>query len=274
MKEKGKEAVLQDDRNRGMGDVILPLLVYYLVYLSAAVILTQIVTYIRIKAGSSLQAFLTEQETTVGAVLGGIAMLLGMLPLLPGFRRELVLHKRATGEKSIFCTRAVFTVVLALTSSIALNILFSQLHLLEKSESYTQVAESQYGVWFPAGLFLYGVVSPLAEEIVFRGVIYNRIKRHFSVKFSVILSALLFGIYHGNLIQGIYGFVIGILIAYAYERFGSFFFAFLFHAAANAAVYTITGNESLYRLVMRPISGIVCVIIAGVALLLMRTDHC
>lgn len=278
MKPKGKETAIQGVTGKDLGDVIFPFLIYYLAYLLAAVILTQIVMYVRLRAGDSLQAFLTEQEATVSAVLGGIAMLIGVLPVIPVFRREgqrdgerragsgETVRRSGKRERVVFFIRTVVTVLLALSTSIAVNILFSQLHLLERSETYTEVSERQYGVWFPAGLFLYGILSPFVEEIVFRGVIYNRMKRCFTIKQAVILSALLFGVYHGNLVQGLYGFLIGSLIAYTYEKFNGFFFAILFHAAANLAVYTITGSESLYQFVMRPAFGIACVIASAVIL--------
>ncbi len=265
MKEREKETIVREVKSGGRGDVIVPFLVYYVVYLCAAVILTQIVTLIRIKSDGPVQTFLTQQEATVGAVLGGVAMLFGIVPLLPAFLREL----EGGGRKNIW-RKTVVTILLALTSSIAVNILFSQLHLLEKSETYAEVSGNQYSVWFPVGLFLYGILTPLAEEIVFRGVIYNRMKRHFTIKQAVILSSLLFGVYHGNLIQGLYGFFLGCLIAYTYETFGLFFFAVLFHAAANTAIYTITGSESLYWFIMRPFFGIACVIITGAVLLRMK----
>ena len=68
--------------------------------------------------------------------------------------------------------------------------------------------------------------------------------------------------YHGNLVQGVYGLLMGILIAYIYEKSGDFFHAFLFHAAANAVVYTVTSYESIYRLVMTPYCGAVCALLS------------
>ncbi|MDE5597487.1 MAG: CPBP family intramembrane metalloprotease, partial [Lachnospiraceae bacterium] len=110
----------------------------------------------------------------------------------------------------------------------------------------------------------------LAEEVVFRCVIYNRMKKHMPVIAAMILSALLFGIYHGNAVQALYGFCMGMLIVYTYERFGYFFYAFLFHAAANIAVYTITGNQRLYEMIIKPYVGIVLVCIAIVLLMFMK----
>ena len=83
---------------------------------------------------------------------------------------------------------------------------------------------------------------------------------------SMILSSFLFGMYHGNMVQALYGFCMGMLIAYTYEKFGNFFYAFLFHAAANIAVYSITGNQRLYEMIIKPYAGI---ILAGIAIVLL-----
>lgn len=252
---------------RNVGDMLGPFFVYYLVYLLAAVGLTSWVIDILRGAGQNWSNFLLEQEATVNAVIGGFAMLLGIVPLIPAFRRE-TSGQEVKKEKGQW-QRVLITITLAIASSLAINIAFTQTHLIEKSETYNRVSDSQYGVVFLFGLFLYGIVSPLAEEVVFRGIIYHRMKKYYPVMAAVFLSALLFGLYHGNLVQGIYGFLMGSLIAYCYEKYHQFFYAFLFHAAANAVVYTVTSWPDLYGLVMRPYCGIVFAVISFGLLLYM-----
>lgn len=242
---------------------MIPFVVYYIVYFLALIGLTSLVITILQGAGENWQRLLLEQEATVNAVIGGFAMVIGIVPLVPAFRQEICCegyHKKTGGVK-IF-----LTMLLAVAASVAMNILFLFFHLTESSEAYAQTAKHQYSVIFPFGLFLYGIISPLAEEVVFRGIIYNRMKKHMPVVVSMILSSLLFGIYHGNAVQAFYGFCMGMLIAYAYEKFGNFFYAFLFHAAANTAVYTITGNQRFYEMIIKPYIGI---ILAGIATLLL-----
>ncbi|MCM1252502.1 MAG: CPBP family intramembrane metalloprotease [Clostridium sp.] len=248
------------------GDIVIPFFIYFCIYILALVGLTSLVISILEKAGEGWRNLLLEREATVNAVIGGFAMLLGIVPLVPMFRQE-ISHERddkngtgagtRTGRVKIF-----LTIALAVTASVAINIFFILLHLTESSEAYAQTAEHQYSVLFPFGLFLYGVVSPLAEEVVFRGIIYNRMKKYFPAAVSMVLSAVLFGFYHGNAVQMLYGFCMGMLIAYTYEKFGGFFHAFLFHAAANAAVYTITGNSRLHEMLIRPY---VAIVFAGIA---------
>ncbi len=53
------------------------------------------------------------------------------------------------------------------------------------------------------------LIAPLVEEGIFRRGIYAVFRRWLGVTPAAFLSALAFGLYHGNWIQGIYGFVLG-----------------------------------------------------------------
>lgn len=276
---------------RNVRDVLIPFVIYYFTYFLSYIVLTTLVIKAGSLVGESLQNLISEREATIRGIIGGLSMLIGIVPLLPNFKREIVNRqgsrheadvqvknvqtathaKTAKIEKTLSLYSSVpITITLAITSSVAINILFIRLHLTEVSETYSQVAEHQYGVSLVIGLVLYGIISPLAEEVVFRGIIYNRIRKNCSIPVAVFLSALLFGLYHGNIVQGAYGFLMGALIAYTYEQFGSFFHAFLFHAAANTAVYTITSNEVVYNLLITPHVCAVFILISVLLLWLMK----
>lgn len=267
----GEKRIVKEKNNHSnyigaLKDVFVPVFVFYFLYMIAYLGLTSIVIelYEKILQGTKndFHDLLVSQETTVRAVINGLAMLVGILPLIPGFIQEIKERENSRSGKSYISV--LLTIILAVASSITINILFVKLHILEASESYRQVSEHQYGVIFIFGLFLYGGISPLAEEVVFRGLVYNRLKKYFPVKVSILVSAVLFGVYHANLVQGIYGFLMGILIAYIYEKFGSFFYAFLFHAVANAAVYTVTSYETLYDVLITPYMGVfLAVVLVG-----------
>ncbi len=254
--------------------ILKPFAVYYVLNFITALIMTGLVKMISEEAGGSLAQFFGEQEATVHAVIGGLAMVSGILPLLSDFRCEIY---GEAGNRAGRHNRIFFTITLAIASSLAVNFFFQLFHLTESSAAYEQTAERQYGVIFPIGILLYGFVSPFAEEVVFRGILYNRLKRLFgestvyrkplSAVLPIVLSGLLFGIYHGNPVQMLYGFLMGMLIAYVYERCGVFFYAVLFHAAANLAVYIITGIPALYELFMTLPAGIV---FAGAAVIALR----
>ncbi|MBQ8834057.1 MAG: CPBP family intramembrane metalloprotease [Oscillospiraceae bacterium] len=63
-------------------------------------------------------------------------------------------------------------------------------------------------------MFLYAsLMAPIAEELIFRGFALRTL-RPFGKKFAIFGSAFLFGIFHGNLIQAPYAFLIGLVLGY------------------------------------------------------------
>ena len=79
--------------------------------------------------------------------------------------------------------------------------------LMDSVESATMSADS-------FSMFLYmGVGAPVAEEILFRGLILRKLQPY-GKRFAIVLSALLFGIFHGNPVQIPYAFLVGLVLGY------------------------------------------------------------
>ena len=78
------------------------------------------------------------------------------------------------------------------------------------------------------------VLTPVFEEIVFRGLVFATLRRRFGVPGAALLSAGIFAIAHG---YGVLGFATvfwsGLLWAWAYERTGSLLPSIASHAADN-----------------------------------------
>jgi membrane protease YdiL (CAAX protease family) len=61
-------------------------------------------------------------------------------------------------------------------------------------------------------MFLYGaVLAPISEELLFRGYILRAL-RPYGKRFAILGSAILFGLFHGNLLQGPYAMLVGLVI--------------------------------------------------------------
>lgn len=64
------------------------------------------------------------------------------------------------------------------------------------------------------GMFLYaGIGAPIWEEILFRGLILRSMQKH-GKKFAIFGSALMFGLFHGNLSQTPFAFAVGLVLGY------------------------------------------------------------
>lgn len=248
--------------------VLFPFLVYYLVFNTAYIIVAFVCQAGMEYLGEGYRQFMTTYADTVSGVAGGICSIAAVLPLMPMLKRELQTRvwdrqgEKATARGQII--KLTITVIFAASVSLGLNALLTLTGFVENSSTYQKVADHQYGVAFGIGLVLYGLVSPLAEEVLFRGVIYNRLRRSFGPFIGIAASALFFGIFHGNLVQGVYGTVVGICIAYVYERQGSFLWPVLFHAAANLTVYAVAHFQAVQAALFTPLG---CAILLAVAVL-------
>lgn len=64
-------------------------------------------------------------------------------------------------------------------------------------------------------MFLYAsILAPIGEELLFRGFVLRTL-RPYGKRFAVFGSAFLFGMFHGNLLQTPYAFLMGLLLGYA-----------------------------------------------------------
>ena len=78
-----------------------------------------------------------------------------------------------------------------------------------------------------------GIAVPITEELVFRGLVYQKLERYLSVRQAVLLGAAIFALYHGNIIQGLFAFLMGIILNLLYHHFEDLRVPILFHAASN-----------------------------------------
>jgi membrane protease YdiL (CAAX protease family) len=63
------------------------------------------------------------------------------------------------------------------------------------------------------------IVGPVLEELIFRGVLFNALKKVFPHAFlPILISGAAFGIWHSNVVQSVYTAVMGIILAAVYEK--------------------------------------------------------
>jgi len=79
------------------------------------------------------------------------------------------------------------------------------------------------------------IVAPLAEEVIFRGYLYPVAKSLAGPRAAIFFSALLFAACHGNIPLMLPLFLLGILLALAYEWTGSLWAAISIHFFFNGA---------------------------------------
>ncbi len=140
-----------------------------------------------------------------------------------------------TGKLSPVCF--IWLVPLAFAVQHAISLLMGAIAMIAPSamESYTELVDSsgltEYSpVWVIATLIL----PPLVEETIFRGLILQYLRKA-GACFIVanLLQSVLFGIFHMNLVQGVYAAFLGFLLGYLAWRYQSLIVPMAMHALFN-----------------------------------------
>ena len=81
-----------------------------------------------------------------------------------------------------------------------------------------------------------GIVGPILEELIFRGIVYNKLKTFNKKMSAIIFTSLIFGLIHGNIINMIYAFGISFMFIYLYEKYKTLKAPIIMHISLNTTV--------------------------------------
>lgn len=100
-------------------------------------------------------------------------------------------------------------------------------------ESYSDASSTLESVGIVAFLST-AIVAPIVEEVIFRGLIFTRLRQVMPRWPAILLSAAVFGICHGEIIWVCYAFSLGVILALLAETTHSILPGMLFHVCFNA----------------------------------------
>lgn len=123
--------------------------------------------------------------------------------------------------------------------ALGVNLLFELGGLTDQVTSLQEMKAQPYYAPFTLTILVFCVVQPIAEEFLFRGIVYNRSKMVWGKKTAIFISAMLFSVYHSDSIASIQAFAIGLLITWLYEKTGKYYVAVVVHMLANLCSYTM-----------------------------------
>lgn len=118
-------------------------------------------------------------------------------------------------------------------------------------ESLEQISQGK-------GLFMMilwmGLVAPVAEEFIFRWLVFLRLRDYMRLPAAAVISGLIFGIYHGNILQAIYASLLGMMFAWFLEKTGNLWSCILLHIGANvwSLVYPVLLADSSGEIYIYP----------------------
>ena len=131
-------------------------------------------------------------------------------------------------------------------------------------EDYMEMAGTTGFGKSPFAIFAAVCLAPIGEEFLCRGICMNFGKKAFGkFWYANILQALLFGVLHMNWVQGVYAFIIGLVLGYLVERYNSLLPGMIVHFIVNFSSSTwfpkvLSGIEEVSL-----VTGILMVAIPG-----------
>ena len=131
-------------------------------------------------------------------------------------------------------------IIISIATAIGLNNILLLIDLAKYSEAYQKAAEILYSPSFAEQILVSGIVVPIIEELVFRGLLFKVLRKWVPFIWAMIVSALLFGVYHGNLVQFVYAGLCGLLLAYLCAKFASLDAPILAHMTMNLTAVVMT----------------------------------
>lgn len=103
-----------------------------------------------------------------------------------------------------------------------------------KPQSFGLVVAGASSVWQLIPLFvLGGIVVPLKEEILFRGLIFPPLRHSYGRGYGILLTALFFGVLHLDLIRFLPLFFGGLILTWLYEKTKSLWTPIIAHGTWN-----------------------------------------
>ncbi|MFQ6844352.1 MAG: lysostaphin resistance A-like protein [Lachnospiraceae bacterium] len=132
-------------------------------------------------------------------------------------------------------TWRIFMGIACFVSGGILDRVWSQVLLWLRVQDYfsNQTQEQLLASQLAVQIIGLGILVPVAEELIFRGLLYARIRRMLPVWASVLTASVIFALYHGNMIQILFAFPMAIILTLLYEKGKWISYPILFHMGVN-----------------------------------------
>lgn len=132
-------------------------------------------------------------------------------------------------------TWRIFMGIACFVSGGILDRVWSQVLLWLRVQDYfsNQTQEQLLASQLAVQIIGLGILVPVAEELIFRGLLYARIRRTLPVWASVLTASVIFALYHGNMIQILFAFPMAIILTLLYEKGKWISYPILFHMGVN-----------------------------------------
>ena len=204
-------------------EIIVPIVLYYIVFLSAMYFIFAFI-------GHTASTYMIAQIISA-------AITIPFMYFASYKPTQQMFVKKPKIDRALFIN-VLWVIVITLFISFALNNIITMSPLIGLSEGYARANESFNASTLVIEQIESAIISPILEELVF-----GNMRKIMNVPQAVFLSALLFGLIHFNIVQFVYAFLLGLVLAAFMYKSGHVYAAMIGHITANAfaVIRTETG---------------------------------
>ena len=188
-------------------------------------------------------------------LVGGLCTGGFTLPLMALLSRKLPCQKPE--RHSLSAGRFLALVCIGYAAMIAGNLLGMAVNSLLSPGSVNLISDLATATGTTVEMALaFVVLAPVCEELVFRKVLVDRVLP-FGERPAILFSGLCFGLFHGNLTQFFYTFLLGMILAYVYVRTGNILCTIGIHACLNflGGVLPLLFPSAVYLVMLVALAG-------------------
>lgn len=228
-----------------IADVVMPLIVYLFIMLFAQAGFTIFVMVMQVN-NVNIDGVATYSDSlgfveNMNKIIVENSLLVTFISAVVAIPILIYMFKKENGSLS---TKKInndiwYTIPVGVLASVGISKLVTILPIDGVIGNYSEISSNVMAnnIWLQIVTLI--ILGPFMEELLFRGLIYNRLKKISDSSIAAYVSAIIFGVYHLNLVQGIYTFIIGILLVFVYEKYNSLWAPYMLHMAANAMAVII-----------------------------------
>lgn len=213
----------------------------------------------------------------------GYPIMIACIKKVPVSQENVEKKKMSVGQ---WLVAFIMCYALVYISNIIGNILTFVIGILKQGQVENSIMNLTMSI-SPLASFLFMVIAaPILEEYIFRKLLIDRTVKY-GEGLSILLSGVIFGLFHGNLNQFAYAFILGCFFGFIYVRTGNLLHTILMHMLINfmgsilsmfileqsgflelATAMENATTEELISLMMDNMSGIVIYVIYAMVLLI------
>ncbi|MGI6020207.1 MAG: HAD hydrolase-like protein [Lachnospiraceae bacterium] len=253
-------------------DVIYPILIYVGLDYFVSVVVMAVLAFIGLFGPGDIFYIMSDVVGSFSIPLTFVVYIMSIavfIPILENDRKVTGLYGNRKLLKLPGVKNSILLVLIGFASSVAINliIVLTGLNRLIESVDSRTILFSQS---FPVELVLMCIAAPIAEEILFRGILFNRLRRSLAFLPAALIVSAAFGVLHMEIVTAVTALIFGMIMAYIYEITQSLAATIVMHAAFNFFPVLVNSLDIGITVLGCMIAAAAGCVIAGISIVMFK----